>query len=339
MDIGWTIERQLRDGDIVLFNRQPSLHRMSIMAHRVKVMEDKTFRLNPAVCPPYNADFDGDEMNMHVPQTEEARAEASILMLVQENILSPRFGGPIIGGIHDHISGIFLLTKGYQPVQRDRGTGRMQEGRHPRAARARKGQKEGAQYWTGKQVFSIILPKTLNMIYKAKFCENCDVCKKEECEKDAYVVIIDGVLKCGTIDEKAIGAFSGQIVDRIVKTYGMRRPADFIDNVTKLAIRAIMRFGFSFGISDADIPREAKVQTTDVILDSEKQVKKLIEAYDEGELEALPGRTLNETLEMRIMQELAKASDAAGRSQASTWPAKATTPPSSWPARVREAVS
>ena len=73
-------------------------------------MEGRTFRLNPAVCPPYNADFDGDEMNLHVPQTEEARAEAFILCSVQENILSPRFGGPIIGGIHDHISGIFMLT-------------------------------------------------------------------------------------------------------------------------------------------------------------------------------------------------------------------------------------
>jgi DNA-directed RNA polymerase subunit A' len=104
------VERQIRDWDIVLFNRQPSLHRMSIMAHRVRVMDGRTFRLNPAVCPPYNADFDGDEMNLHIPQTEEARAEAAILVAVEENILSPRFGGPIIGGIHDHVSGIFLLT-------------------------------------------------------------------------------------------------------------------------------------------------------------------------------------------------------------------------------------
>ncbi|MHC1603599.1 MAG: DNA-directed RNA polymerase subunit A', partial [Candidatus Syntropharchaeales archaeon] len=84
LQVGWKIERQLRDGDIVLFNRQPSLHRMSIMAHRVRVMPGKTFRLNPAVCPPYNADFDGDEMNLHVLQNEEARAEARILMDVEE---------------------------------------------------------------------------------------------------------------------------------------------------------------------------------------------------------------------------------------------------------------
>jgi DNA-directed RNA polymerase subunit A' len=311
LEVGWKIDRQLKDGDIVLFNRQPSLHRMSIMGHFVKVMPHKTFRLNPAVCAPYNADFDGDEMNLHVPQNMEAMAEARILMLVEQNILSPRFGGPIIGGLHDHISGIFLLTKGYSLFTENESLDISRKvGIHELPDPAIK--KEGVNYWTGKQIFGLILPKDLDMNYKAKICENCEVCKKEECEKDAYVLIQSGVLKCGTIDEKAIGAFSGKIVDRIVKTYDDETARHFIDNVTRLAIRAIMRFGFSFGISDADIPREAKVQTTDVILDSEKQVRKLIEAYDAGELEALPGRTLNETLEMRIMQELAKARDAAG---------------------------
>jgi len=108
---GYVVERHLRDGDIVLLNRQPSLHRMSIMAHRVRVMPYKTFRLNLCVCPPYNADFDGDEMNLHVIQTEEARAEARLLMEVQKHILSPRVGGPLIGCIHDHISGCYYLTR------------------------------------------------------------------------------------------------------------------------------------------------------------------------------------------------------------------------------------
>jgi len=98
------------DKDVVLFNRQPSLHRMSMMAHTVRVIPGRTFRFNLCVCPPYNADFDGDEMNLHVLQSDEARAEAMILMRVQEHIMSPRFGGPIIGAIHDHITGTFLLT-------------------------------------------------------------------------------------------------------------------------------------------------------------------------------------------------------------------------------------
>ena len=112
IDIDYVIERQLVDGDVVLFNRQPSLHRMSMMGHRVRIMNGRTFRFNLCVCPPYNADFDGDEMNLHVLQSDEARAEARILMLVQENILSPRYGGPIIGAIHDHITGAYFLTHG-----------------------------------------------------------------------------------------------------------------------------------------------------------------------------------------------------------------------------------
>ena len=99
------------DGDIVLFNRQPSLHQMSIMAHYVHVLPGKTFRLHPSVCPPYNADFDGDEMNLHVPQSEEARSEAILLMRVQDQLISPRFGGPIIGALRDFITGAYLMTK------------------------------------------------------------------------------------------------------------------------------------------------------------------------------------------------------------------------------------
>ena len=111
LEPGFIVERHLKDGDMVLFNRQPSLHRMSMMAHEVIVFPYKTFILNLCVCPPYNADFDGDEMNMHVFQTDESRAEAKSLMRVQEHILSPRFGGPIIGAIHDHISGAYMLTR------------------------------------------------------------------------------------------------------------------------------------------------------------------------------------------------------------------------------------
>ena len=111
LEIGFLVERHLMDGDVVLFNRQPSLHQMSIMAHFVRVLPGKTFRLHPSVCPPYNADFDGDEMNLHVPQSEEARSEAVLLMRVQDQLISPRFGGPIIGGLRDFITGAYLMTK------------------------------------------------------------------------------------------------------------------------------------------------------------------------------------------------------------------------------------
>jgi len=312
LEPGYTVERQLRDGDVVLFNRQPSLHRMSIMAHRVKVMEGRTFRLNPAVCPPYNADFDGDEMNMHVPQTEEARAEASILISVQENILSPRFGGPIIGGIHDHVSGIFMLTHDTRWFIKDdalyllrySGIERMPE----------PGKKEdGRELWSNKQVFSTILPENLNMVFKASSCQNCDVCKKELCERDAYVRIIDGKLECGTIDKKAIGAFDGQIVNRIIRQQGMPRAAKFIDDLTKLSIRAIMLDGFSFGIDDEDLSKTEYGQIEETLRNAAIDVDRRIKIYEDGQLEPMPGRTVEETLEMQIMQVLGKARDLTGQ--------------------------
>ncbi|MBI4014883.1 MAG: DNA-directed RNA polymerase subunit A', partial [Candidatus Aenigmarchaeota archaeon] len=93
---GYVVERHLIDGDIVIINRQPSLHRMSMMGHRAKIMPYRTIRLSLAVTIPYNADFDGDEMNLHVPQSEEARTETEMLLAVENHIRSPRYGRPII---------------------------------------------------------------------------------------------------------------------------------------------------------------------------------------------------------------------------------------------------
>jgi len=315
LENAWVVERQLKDGDIVLFNRQPSLHRMSIMAHRVKVMPFKTFRLNPAVCPPYNADFDGDEMNLHVPQTEEARAEARILMQVEENILSPRFGGPIIGGIHDHISGLFLLTQKGSKFTKSETYELLKkcEAEKPLPEPAIK--EANTAYYTGKQVFSQILPERLNLTLKAKKCVMHGVCLKTQCETDAYVKIEAGNLICGVIDEKSIGAFSGAILDGIIREYpdtGFTEASRFLDNATKLAIRSIMKFGFSFGIDDEDVSRQAQLEIEEIIEKAEERVEALINAYEVGELESMPGRTLSETLEMKIMQELGRARDKAG---------------------------
>ncbi len=304
LEPGWIVERQLMDGDIVLFNRQPSLHRMSIMAHYVRVLPYKTFRLNPAVCPPYNADFDGDEMNLHVPQSLEAQAEAKILMAVQEHILSPRFGGPIIGGIHDHISGLYLLTRGEKKFSREEA---MQLLRSLDVSEI-----PVKDEYTGKEIFSFILPD-ITLEFKAEICQGCEECKKEKCENDAYVVIKNGKLIKGTIDEKAVGAFKGIIIDEIVRKYGTEEAKRFIDNMTQLAIRVISRLGFTIGIDDEDIPPEAIQQIEEVIAEAEKKVNELIQAYKEGNLEPMPGRSLEETLEMRIMQVLGRARDEAGR--------------------------
>jgi DNA-directed RNA polymerase subunit A' len=305
LEPGFIVERHLIDGDVVLFNRQPSLHRMSMMAHEVKVLPHKTFRLNLCVCPPYNADFDGDEMNMHVFQTEESRAEAKSLMRVQEHILSPRFGGPIIGGIHDHISGAYLLTREGSTFREDEVFQMLKKSDLPLP-------KKKNQDWTGKEIFSLLLPKNLNMLYKAEICRKCDECLREECQNDAYVVIENGELKSGAMDEKAYGAFSGKILDSVVKEYGTDKAREFLDSATKLAISSIMRRGFTTSTADEEIPREAQERIEELLLKAEEKVEQLIEAYRNEELEALPGRSLRETLEMKIMQVLGEARDKSG---------------------------
>nr|WP_296797332.1 DNA-directed RNA polymerase subunit A' [uncultured Methanobrevibacter sp.] len=414
---GDIVERHLKDGDMVLFNRQPSLHRMSMMAHEVRVLPYKTFRLNLCVCPPYNADFDGDEMNMHVFQTDESRAEAKSLMRVQEHILSPRFGGPIIGAIHDHISGAYLLTRksmtfteeqALQIVRKshlaipekdgDKWLLKAESEESPeiereiakktKNVRGTKADKEAylntldltedeiakrlkankwtddeketiksiaqkritdeitAEYssgnddanadsliiknegdeWTGKELFSLLLPNDLNLTYKAEICTKCGQCDRtlseapslddvdydRLCPIDAYVRIKNGILKQGVIDEKAYGSMSGQILDKIVKEYGPGRAKEFLDRSTDLAICGIMVTGITTSLNDEEIPEEAQARINEHLQTSEEKVDKLIDAYNEGFLDALPGRSLEETLEMRIMQVLGEARDKSG---------------------------
>ncbi len=295
---GWEVNRHLIDGDIVIFNRQPSLHRMSIMAHEVVVMPYKTFRLNTVVCPPYNADFDGDEMNMHALQNEEARAEARVLMRVQEQILSPRFGENIIGAIQDHISGTYLLTHDNPSFNETQALDLLRATRIDELPEPSGTDEEGTPFWTGRDVFSELLPDDLELQFTGTVGDD--------------VTIEDGQLIEGTIAEDEVGEFGGEIVDTITKQYGNTRARIFINEVSTLAMRAIMHFGFSIGIDDETIPEAAQARIDETIADAHDRVEELITAYENNELESLPGRTIDETLEMKIMQTLSRARDNAG---------------------------
>ena len=298
VEADWEVNRHLVDGDIVIFNRQPSLHRMSIMAHEVVVMPYKTFRLNTVVCPPYNADFDGDEMNMHALQNEEARAEARVLMRVQEQILSPRFGENIIGAIQDHVTGTYLLTN-TNPEFTETQALDLLRATSVDTLPDPDGQDETDEpYWTGRTIFSELLPDDLSLEFTSSAGDS--------------VHINDGELVEGTIDEDGVGAFGGEIVDTITKVYSKTRARVFINEVSSVAVRSIMHFGFSIGIDDESIPPEAGDSVDEAIEEAYENVDKLIERYRAEELESLPGRTIDETLEMKIMQTLGKARDSAG---------------------------
>jgi DNA-directed RNA polymerase subunit A' len=312
LETGFIVERHLMNGDIAIFNRQPSLHRMSIMAHYVRVLPHKTFRLHLCVCPPYNADFDGDEMNLHVPQGEEAQTEARLLMQVQDQILSPRFGGPIIGAIRDYITAAYMLTKKSTVLTKEEVCRLLVasgfEGHLPEPAI-----KEPKPLWTGKQIFSIFLSKDLNYVLKSNICHNCTTCLGENCPNDAYVVVKDGVLKCGIIDRRSIGAEqSDSILHRIIKDYGSQAGRKFLNDVCQLLKVFISMRGFTFSYDELELSDAARKKIKRNMGIIEKRIEKLIGNYRDGTLPPLPGQTLNGSFEIYVMNELAEARDKAG---------------------------
>jgi DNA-directed RNA polymerase subunit A' len=310
---GFVVERHLKNGDIAIFNRQPSLHRMSIMAHRVRVLPYKTFRLHLCVCPPYNADFDGDEMNLHIPQSEEARTEALLLMQVQDQILSPRFGGPIIGAIRDFITAAYLFTRKTNYLTKEEVSRLLMaagyEGPLPEPKI-----KEPQPLWTGKQIFSLFLPKDMNYVLKANICQGCAKCDEENCKYDAYVVVKNGELISGVIDRRSIGAEQSEsLLHRIIKDYGTQAGREFLNKITRLLKLFITMRGFTYSFDELVLSPTAESRINKTMEKVQKRVEELIESYRNGTLPRLPGQTLEDSFEIYVMNELAKARDDAGK--------------------------
>ena len=311
---GFMVERHLSDGDIVIFNRQPSLHRMSIMAHYVRVLPYRTFRLHPAVCPPYNADFDGDEMNLHVPQSEEARAEAALLMRVQDQLVSPRYGGPIIGGIRDFITGAFILTRDDTTLSREEFANLALIGGYKGNLPEPDINHNGTMLYSGKQLFSLFLPSDFNFIITSKWTK---ATKKEGRD----VVIKAGRLTSGVIDKASIGAEEpDSVLHRIVKDYGNDRAGKFLDSILVMLKTFITHRGFTYGYSDLWLSEETRKEINNVIEKAYDKVYDLIKQYNEGSLPLTRGLAPEEALELYVVNELSRARDRAGRTADRAFP-------------------
>ena len=307
LELGYLIERHLADGDIVMFNRQPSLHQMSIMAHYVRVLPGKTFRLHPSVCPPYNADFDGDEMNLHVPQSEESRAEAILLMRVQDQLISPRYGGPIIGALRDFVTGAYLLTKDDTTLTVQEFSNLAMLGGYidPLPKPSTK-TKDGSPAYTGKQLFSLFLPKDFNYVITSKWSKGTKGPQKD-------VVIKNGELISGVIDKSSIGAEEPEsVLHRIAKDYGNAVGKSFLNSILIMAKQFITHYGFSYGFGDLEVPEKEKQQILDDIHDTYDIISDLSDQYEKGTLKLTRGMRPEEALEAYIVNELGKARDKAG---------------------------
>ena len=289
---GYVVERHIMDGDICIFNRQPSLHRMSIMCHKIKVMPGKSFRLNPSVCSPYNADFDGDEMNLHIPQTEEARAEAEILMQVQSHIITPKNGLNVVGTLLDAITGNYMLTKELSFKREDAiqilysvGVKDFSKIKQEKNV-------------SGRDIFSALLPNNFDFIGLTRNDEN--------------VVIKNGKLIEGFIDKATIGEENGTLIRAIYKRYGEGVGLEIMGKIFKLGIEVLLKTGFTTGIKDSDLSDELikknKEKTDDII----SEINTLIKQYKNNDLKQLPGLTLEQTLENLILQLLNKLRDKIG---------------------------
>ncbi|MCX8165637.1 MAG: DNA-directed RNA polymerase subunit A' [Acidilobaceae archaeon] len=312
LEPGDIIERHLMTGDIVLFNRQPTLHRMSIMGHIVRVMPGKTFRINLLVCPPYNADFDGDEMNLHVLRLEEAQSEARELLLVEKNILTPRYGGPIIGGRQDYISGAYILTiktRLYTEQEVSRllaRAGVAVELPEPAILKPR-------PLWTGKQLVSLFLPEDLDFTGKSKVNTGALKCDSENCLNDSYIVVRRGKLLSGVLDKNAIGAEQpGNLLHIVALEYGEAKARELLDTLFRMFIRSLEIKGLTISYHSIEIGEAAKKEIERLTQEAKKEIEELIKKYEEGSLEPIPGRTLEESLELMIIERLQRLRSSAG---------------------------
>ncbi len=296
LKIGWIVERQLKDGDIVLFNRQPSLHRISMMGHIVKVMPGKTFRVHPAATPPYNADFDGDEMNLHAIQTEEARVEAYELTKVDKQILSPRHGRAIIKPNEDHVTAAFLITRDNAVLTREQAARLLYIADITELPKPDVKLGKGKEGYSGKLIFSLLLPPSINVKAKNKMGEE--------------VVIKNSKLIKGTVDE---GILAHGILEQVFTKYGAEVTKNFLNNVTKISLEYMSTHGFSVSPKDYLLDNEARKKIDKLVADMDKDIAKLIKEYRAKTLQRAPGMTLKQTLESTIMVLTSKTRDATGK--------------------------
>uniref|UniRef100_A0A7S2W5D7 DNA-directed RNA polymerase subunit n=1 Tax=Mucochytrium quahogii TaxID=96639 RepID=A0A7S2W5D7_9STRA len=304
--IGDTVERHLIDGDVVLFNRQPSLHKMSIMSHRVKVLPGRTLRFNECVCAPYNADFDGDEMNLHVPQTEEARAEADFLMGVPRNLITPRNGEPLVCATQDFITASYLMTQRDVFFTREQFCnvisfiGNAME--HidippPSIIKPR-------ELWTGKQVWNVLLCPRKDVDLKVNLeareknyfngNETDGLCM---CPNEGYVVFRNSELVAGSIAKVTLGGSKAGLFYVLIRDHNEMVAADAMNRMTKVCTRWLSDYGFTIGIDDVT-PSKLLLQRKQEEIDrGYQECDELIRQFKNGTLQARPGCNMEESLE------------------------------------------
>lgn len=319
--IGDVVERHIRDGDCILFNRQPSLHKLSIMCHFAKIRPWRTLRLNECACGPYGADFDGDEMNLHVPQTEEARIEAMVLMGVKNNLVTPKNGEPIIAAIQDFITASFLLSQKDAFFDRAKFTQTvsmmMDANEHvdlpPPAIQ------KPVALWTGKQIFGLLMRpnrKSKVIVNLEAKCRSFAAAKgdfPDMCPNDGYLVIRGSEVMCGVMDKSTVGdGKKNSLFYVILRDYGADEAIAAMARLAKLCARHLGNQGFSLGISDVQASARLRNEKDKLVETAYNVCDNLIRQMIDGKLETQAGCNEEQTLEAKISGVLSKVRDNCG---------------------------
>jgi DNA-directed RNA polymerase II subunit RPB1 len=318
LEEGDIVERHLLDGDYVLFNRQPSLHKMSMQGHKIKVMPYYTFRLNPLVCVSYNADFDGDEMNTHVPQSAVTEHELRGIASVPTQIISPKECKPIIAVVQDVALGIYRLTKGHVRISEKQFFNLMSNnsrfyGEIPKTI-AGLSQREGMNsekegVYTGRQAISLIIPENVNV----RTANNSYKNKGAADEYENFVVIENGELKQGTLDKKIYQNRTRGLVHAIYNDYTPEETCAFFDNTQRLICNWLAQSGFSVGVSDLILDTETNVTIRESIRDMKVKAYNMIKDVHVGKFENNSIKNNNEYFEEEINKILNEAREKTGQ--------------------------
>ena len=306
---GDVVNRHLLDNDILLFNRQPTLHKMSMMGHRVKVLPYKTFRMNVLATRPYNADFDGDEMNAHLPQSYEAMVELEEIAAVPHHIITPRHAKPMIGVYQDTLVGSYRLTQpGIEFTRREFMNLMMWNKRFDGKMPTIRGE-DGRQRWTGQQVLGALLPPINIEMGNKSF----DKEKGDDSNSNNYVRIEQGDIKQGVVDGDIYMKPSKGIIHVAYNDHGSKDTVDLLDALQNTVENFLVLNGFSVGISDLIADEETKKKIDSDIQETKKKVEQLILQVHLDLFDNNTGKTNQQEFEDQIFGILNQATTDAGK--------------------------
>ena len=306
---GDVVNRHLLDNDILLFNRQPTLHKMSMMGHRVKVLPYKTFRMNVLTTRPYNADFDGDEMNAHIPQSYEATVELEEIAAVPHHIITPRHAKPMIGVYQDTLVGSYRLTQtGIEFTRREFMNLMMWNKRFDGTMPVARSQVDGKERWTGQQVLGALMPP-VNIEMGNKSYDD----KKDNLSSDNFVKIVEGDITKGVVDGDIYMKPSRGIIHVAYNDCGAKDTVGLLDALQNTVENFLVLNGFSVGISDLIADETTKATIDATIQEKKKLVEQLILQVHLDLFDNNTGKTNQAEFEDQVFGILNKATADAGK--------------------------